>query len=269
MNLDEKIASRLLLKNELVSIKKILDREDIPFLIIKGFALSNSIYKNELDRDFSDIDIYIKNSHLAKTLNLFYSIGFVNIRGWIPTTISKQIPLQKLSLNQKINIDLHFELTIFPFMNDAFAFDRCFYESIEFFIDKYKFNTFCPTDNYLYLRYHLLLEKKRGNINVQKWENDIKLLKEKYDIKLPSYKLYNDAKWLLSENISKLQFSSHKDEFVKNLNKKSSSISYQLFKLKYSESKLKFLKEVLFPPKEELQYTNKYTTRFHRLFKLK
>ena len=55
----------------------------------------------------------------------------------------------------------------------------------------------------------------------------------------------------------------------KELIKDTAKFDFLKFKFLNCNNRLKFIKETLFPPKGELSYTNKYTSRISRLLKVK
>ncbi|MEQ5806153.1 nucleotidyltransferase family protein [Alteromonas sp. NFXS44] len=236
---------RLVFYKELANVVALLNERKILFLFIKGLPLSILLYEDNTKRLYSDIDLFISKKDLCPTISSLSALGFINVRGWIPKEVSKQITLRKIVYGIPIDIDLHYELTQFKTINDTLDFNSIYKQSIEFSFG----NCVCKTMPYNialdFSIYHLKLERMRGNLETFKWEKDIELLIKK--LKFVPF-------------VNNLTIT----EFI-DLNKKRQKYSYFLFRLLECRRKLTFLKESLFPPKSELSYSGKYKTRLHRL----
>lgn len=253
---DFKVAAfQLLITKEVEKLITTFNEKNIKVLIIKGFPLSKLIYENETERQYSDVDIYIDRVSLPEAIEALESLGYANIRGWIPQSIALQIPMRKKASGVNIDIDLHYELTSFPVINREFLFSNCYQNSIEFNVtEKTLARTFSYDDAWYFSVYHLMLEEKRGNENTERWKTDIEKL-----VPYTQSVRNNEIKSIDAKHPFFKALATHSDgkfDFIK-------------FKFINSSNKLKFLMETLFPPKGELSYTNKYASRLSRLIKTK
>jgi hypothetical protein len=88
-----------------------LDKQNIVFIILKGWSLAYSVYEMPFERPKTDIDILIKTSDREKAKLLFLELGFENPRGWEPQAIIDQFSMQKrLTQGVFVNVDIHLEL---------------------------------------------------------------------------------------------------------------------------------------------------------------
>ena len=84
----------------------------IKFVVLKGFALSHTVYLNPLLRTKADVDILIRIQDKNEIINAFESMGFSNPRGWSPTAIIKQFSMRKtLSPRLNVDFDIHFQIS--------------------------------------------------------------------------------------------------------------------------------------------------------------
>ena len=255
MNNFKTAAFQLMVSKEIKELVLTFEKRSIKLLVIKGFPLSKLIYETESERQYADVDIYIDKTNLPQAIEALESLGYANIRGWIPESIALQIPMRKSASGINIDIDLHYELTSFPVINNEFSFLNCYENSIDFNVtEDTTAKTFSYEDAWYFSVYHIMLERKRGNDNTSRWETDIEKLR-------PYTKLIKDN---AVKNIDKTH------PFYKELSTYSAGkFDFLKFKFLNCNNRLKFIKETLFPPKGELSYTNKYTSRISRLLKVK
>ncbi|PHJ66260.1 hypothetical protein VF14_20125 [Nostoc linckia z18] len=107
-------ASRnLFLSHELLKIVKVFEAHKIRAIPFKGLVLAISIYGNLAMRQFSDLDILVKQEDIAKAQELLIAQKYqleADYYGWQQTFVHSQKP--------EIVVDLHCELTplsYFPF----------------------------------------------------------------------------------------------------------------------------------------------------------
>ncbi len=107
-------ASRnLFLSHELLNILKLFEAHKIRAIPFKGLVLAISIYGNLAMRQFSDLDILVKQEDVVKAQELLIAQKYkleVDHYGWQQTFVHSQKP--------EIVVDIHYELTplsYFPF----------------------------------------------------------------------------------------------------------------------------------------------------------
>lgn len=276
------VAHRLLINQEIVKLVDELNLANIKFLTIKGFAVSKVYYSNEIERQFGDIDFYIDEKDLVRFISIASKLGYTNIRGWVPQAIAKQIPLRKVAHNQVIDIDLHYQLTVFDDINSHLSFAKCFEHAITFKESNRTICTFSHTDAYLFSLYHCALELKKGNTDITKWKKDLqniyRIIEQKSEIPNLVLALQNTGFHQLlncTDQTEVLHHMSNKplsSRFLHQLSSRSASqLAFILFKFWHTPNRLKyrFMIETLLPPVQELNYSGKYKSRLHRLFSIK
>lgn len=89
-----------------------LNKHDIDFVVLKGWALSYTIYSSPHHRPKTDIDILIADDNKQKAKHLLTQLGYNNPRGWEPEAIIDQFSMRKLLVKGVYaNIDVHLRLT--------------------------------------------------------------------------------------------------------------------------------------------------------------
>ena len=73
-----------------------LNKHDIDFVVLKGWALSYTIYPSPHHRPKTDIDILIADSNKRKVKSLLTNLGYTNPRGWEPEAIIDQYSMRKM-----------------------------------------------------------------------------------------------------------------------------------------------------------------------------
>ena len=102
----------ILQKEEFDTVIHALKDYNIDFIVLKGWALSYSVYNEPFHRPKTDIDILISQSKKNDVKNVLSSLGFENPRGWEPESIIDQFSMRKTIANGvDANIDIHLELT--------------------------------------------------------------------------------------------------------------------------------------------------------------
>ena len=90
----------------------ILRKHDIDFIVLKGWALSYTIYPSPHHRPKTDIDILIEDNEKHKVKHLLSQLGYTNPRGWEPEAIIDQYSMRKMIVKGVYaNIDVHLRLT--------------------------------------------------------------------------------------------------------------------------------------------------------------
>ncbi|MDO6712871.1 nucleotidyltransferase family protein [Aliiglaciecola sp. 2_MG-2023] len=97
----------------------------IKFVVLKGFALSHTVYPNPLLRTKADVDILIRIEDKNTVISAFESMGFSNPRGWNPTAIINQFSMRKtLSPGLNVDFDIHLRISNELGVENILTFDE-------------------------------------------------------------------------------------------------------------------------------------------------
>jgi hypothetical protein len=89
-----------------------LKTNNIGFVVLKGYALSELIYDKPHTRPRTDIDIIIDPMSSSSLMEVFQHLGFSNPRGWQPKNIIDQFSFTKdIAKGIKLNFDVHLSIT--------------------------------------------------------------------------------------------------------------------------------------------------------------
>ena len=99
-------------KNAFSLVFEALKANDIDFIVLKGWALSYTVYQEAHHRPKTDIDILIDAEHKSQVKQLLTQLGYTNPRGWEPSEIIDQFSMRKKIVEGVYaNIDVHLKLT--------------------------------------------------------------------------------------------------------------------------------------------------------------
>ncbi|GAC12895.1 nucleotidyltransferase family protein [Aliiglaciecola lipolytica] len=102
-----------------------LSNANIKYVVLKGFALGQSVYPSHLYRTKSDVDIIIAPGDYNTINNVFESLEYRNPRGWTPTEIINQFSMRKtLSPGLHVDFDIHLHLSNELGVEDILTFDE-------------------------------------------------------------------------------------------------------------------------------------------------
>lgn len=88
-----------------------LHKNNIRFIVLKGFALAYSIYSRPSLRTRSDVDILINPDQQGELKQVMSQMGFTNPRGWQPNAILSQFSMRK-KITDGLNVDFDIHLKI-------------------------------------------------------------------------------------------------------------------------------------------------------------
>lgn len=115
--------SNLQMTAELIKLTKLLDKENIPLIGIKGPVLSALLYKDITKRQFSDIDVLLHQEDMHRAVVMLESIGY---RSEFSSDFLKNEMLLKVDKDfaistpdEKINIEFHWKLFSNPQMSKS------------------------------------------------------------------------------------------------------------------------------------------------------
>lgn len=97
---------------EFKQVFEALKKESIPFVVLKGWALSFGVYDSEYLRPKTDIDILIRPEDKENVKDIITQLSFFNPRGWEPRAIIDQFSMRKvLAKGVNADIDIHLKVT--------------------------------------------------------------------------------------------------------------------------------------------------------------
>lgn len=108
--------------------KKLLNffvEQNIPVVVLKGFALAHAIYPTPESRTKSDIDILIDPKYHQQTKQVFSQQGYKNPRGWEPTAISNEFSMSKrIGEGMHVLFDVHTKISNSKVIEDLITFEE-------------------------------------------------------------------------------------------------------------------------------------------------
>jgi len=154
-----------------------LQTNNIGFVVLKGFALSEQVYQQPHVRPRTDIDIIIDPISSDLLIAVFNDLGFNNPRGWQPKTIIDQYSFTKtIAKGIKLNFDVHLKIS-----NDKALQDLITYEELTAAVSlKFKNSTQLIDKPHALIHavIHLLHHRINGDLIKLIWFYDIWLLVE-------------------------------------------------------------------------------------------
>lgn len=152
-----------------------LDNANIPFVVLKGWALSYSVYPQSHHRPKTDIDVLINHKDKNAVKHLFEKEQYINPRGWEPTSIIDQFTLRKpLVKGIYASADIHLELSDDKLIQHQFKWANIYNESLRNEI--LGANTPSIPMMIIHAAIHLLNHYVHGDMIKLIWLYDIKLL---------------------------------------------------------------------------------------------
>ena len=109
---------------EAISVLKILEKEKIDVVVLKGFSLAQQVYNTPFLRPKTDIDILIRSEDKETIKNIFQKLGYINPRGWEPKAIINQFSYKK-TLGKGVNVyfDIHLKISNSKKIENILNFD--------------------------------------------------------------------------------------------------------------------------------------------------
>jgi len=142
---------------ELINITKELDKKRLPYLSIKGPALSQSLHQNITTRQICDLDILVDEEDLIKIADILIQKGY---RTQLPYDLLKNAGFRALDndftflhYDKKIMIELHWKL--FPSRHHMpLDFEMLYHSHIHVTLQKHNIKVLSNANNLLYLCLH-------------------------------------------------------------------------------------------------------------------
>ncbi|QPG05132.1 nucleotidyltransferase family protein [Salinimonas marina] len=152
-----------------------LKQHGIRFIVLKGWALSATLYNRMYLRPKTDIDLLIHPQDKARSLALFQTNGFHNPRGWQPAYIIDQISMCKPLLGAiRLNVDVHFELTNDKGLQPLFEVESLIEKGD--YISGLGAHIICRPMAFIHCVIHLLHHQASGDFIKLIWYYDMHLL---------------------------------------------------------------------------------------------
>lgn len=103
---------------------KSLDEAKIPFVVLKGWALSYSVYPSPHQRPKTDIDIIISENYKSEIVAIFTRLNYTNPRGWEPRAIIDQFTMRKpIAKGINASVDVHLKISDDKLIHQALSWE--------------------------------------------------------------------------------------------------------------------------------------------------
>jgi len=173
-------------------VLRLLNKEDIKTVLLKGLALENSVYGNAGLRQMSDVDILIDKKECIKARNILISNGYVSLpvksffHKLIITNIGKHLPSL---IKNGTRVEIHHEL----FGGNSRELTKMLYDnSYEIILNEERAYIPQPQIFFLYLIKHLYLHEMNNESQLRLY-TDLVVLVEKYKDEIITSKLLEYA----------------------------------------------------------------------------
>ena len=101
-----------------------LDESKIPFVVLKGWALSHSVYPRPHQRPKTDIDILIPENYKSDVIAIFEQLNYSNPRGWEPKAIIDQFTMCKpIAKGVNASVDVHLKISDDKLVHQALSWE--------------------------------------------------------------------------------------------------------------------------------------------------
>jgi len=250
-------------------------KNNIQFLVFKGFAYSYLLYENSHIRPYSDIDILIQQSDYEKVENLLISFGFNRIESRQGKFISFQNSFYDNNRPQTI-IDLHWQINNRFEFHQYFPFLQLYQSAVDIKTNRMNFKTLNQIDAFILACFHY--QAHRPNDRKHIWLYDIALMWNQMDKPTQSHCLKSanqkQQAHIVNALLNKLiltftdcfefnhsiknNYESSQD-YLSDRNRKLSDIKIRFKNIKGFKNKLTFLSEYIFQSKSYMQ--NRYNIR--------
>jgi hypothetical protein len=222
-------------------VLRLLNENDIKTVLLKGFALENTVYGNAGLRQMSDVDILIAKEQCIKARNILIRNGYVSLpvksvfHKLIIASAGKHLPSL---IKDGASVEIHHEL----FGDRKKTLTRMFYES-SYEIDIKGEKAFIPRPQifFIYLVRHLHMHEMNNESQLRLY-TDLVIMIERYSNEIINYDLLSHASEagmceILAGHLEPLryfwgiQFPGWVDDFIEKYNP-SDSLSRFIFFLK-------------------------------------
>jgi hypothetical protein len=258
---------------ETAQVFKALRANKIGFVVLKGYALSEQVYRKPYVRPRTDIDIIIDPVNSNALIEMFQDLGFRNPRGWQPQTIIDQYSFTKtIAKGITLSFDVHLKIS-----NDKTLQPLITYEDLSATASSKRDHFPQLIDKphaLIHAVIHLLNHRIHGDLVKLIWFYDIWLLVEKLTedesqvlTKLITVKGLSALFCVVLTNTNDYFYSAKIQILIASLVKVDANPSFNYLLEKPSllaimwhnfttnkgaRAKLAYLHETVFPPKEEL-----------------
>ena len=154
---EEIIFENIKLGAELIQLTRILEKNALPYISIKGPALAQELYQDVTKRQISDLDILVSEHDLLAIANILLERGFQSSLPLSLLSNSGFIALDNdftfLHHTKKIMVELHWKL--FPVRHKMpLEFETLHQNARAVILQKHPVTILSPEDNLLYLSLH-------------------------------------------------------------------------------------------------------------------
>ena len=174
----------------LLGLREALDREGVPFLVIKG-AACRSMYPNPDLRPSSDEDLLVMDADLHRAETILEGLGYARCREEAEDSVHTWY-------NQNLHVELHRRLlpeNKLRGLDLQKRFSRCFEHKMAFHLEGKTLWTLGPEDHLLYLILHYYKHFLSGGVGIRQL-CDIVLFVDRYGMEIDRERLWQDLRQL-------------------------------------------------------------------------
>jgi hypothetical protein len=160
-----------------------LHAANINVIVLKGFALANTLYNHPALRPRTDIDILIHPRDKEVIKDIFQSLGYYNPRGWEPKAIINQFSMKKpLSKGVNVLFDIHLKISNSKGIENILNYDELLINADTSTLQN--INLINQPYALIHAIFHLLNHRAAGDLVKLIWLYDIYLIIEQLDEKM-------------------------------------------------------------------------------------
>lgn len=252
-----------------------LNKNNIKFLVFKGFAYSFLLYNKSHIRPYSDIDIIVQEPDYLKAENLLEQLSYKRM----PSRQGKFISFQNSFYDNnrpQTTIDLHWQINNRIELHQHFKFEQLYLNAIDIDSPPLNFRTLNQIDAFILASFHY--QAHRPNDRKHIWLYDLALLWHNMDTETQSncieiaqqrqqinivIAILNQLKHTfincIEASTQNFKITEASQDYLKNRDRKVTDIKIRLKNIKGFNSKIKYLSEYIFQNKRYVQ--NRYRTQ--------
>lgn len=159
------------------------EENDVKYIVFKGYALSNFLYSESIDRPYADIDLIVDPNQEVKVKEVLLELEYLNPYEKDYSFTRGQIVRRKelKPHNIFIELDIHFFMIGNFILRNVICFDDLYKEKQTFQLQDRKIYTTSICHTFIHCCIHYYLHDKKKDLLKSIWLYDIKLICEKID----------------------------------------------------------------------------------------
>lgn len=142
----------VIIRNQLFEILELLNKNDIPVIVLKGAYFADSIYQDFSIRPMQDIDILIRENDSGRVEKALLSVGYNSLFG-VNTPLNRRIHYSYKRPGWGVPIEVHFLLRSSR-LNRELDIDQFWSRAVITSVVEHDVSVFSPEDLILYHCFH-------------------------------------------------------------------------------------------------------------------